>query len=336
MFRGVSQCPSRHRTPQIGDVVAKRFNPPPNWPQPPTGWTPPPGWTPDPTWAPAPTGWSLWVDDGPTDAYGIEDADARQAPGYGASPEDDNPGKRRKWPFVVGAVAAMVVFAQCTGGSQDSAETLTTNQSPAAAEPAEAVVEPPLEDDANEAEAPEDQPSSPTPEPVAEVVPEAPAGSGYGDYPEDQRTFLDLVTTAQATARTAENDMQVASAKATRDAGVCSLLPGRTVSSWTGKLVELDANGDGKGILAVELAEDVEVATWNNFLSDAGDNTLIEPDSPVFAAAASLAEGEIVQFSGELLSGFDHDCLKDSRMTLRGGVEDPRFVFRFSEVAAAE
>jgi hypothetical protein len=43
--------------------MARRYNPPPNWPQPPSGWTPPAGWQPDPAWGPPPSGWQLWVDD---------------------------------------------------------------------------------------------------------------------------------------------------------------------------------------------------------------------------------------------------------------------------------
>lgn len=46
--------------------MARRYNPPPNWPPPPTGWEPEPGWTPDPGWPPTPPGWQLWLDDIPT------------------------------------------------------------------------------------------------------------------------------------------------------------------------------------------------------------------------------------------------------------------------------
>jgi hypothetical protein len=43
--------------------MARRFNPPPNWPTPPEGFTPEPGWKPDPSWPPPPEGWQLWVDE---------------------------------------------------------------------------------------------------------------------------------------------------------------------------------------------------------------------------------------------------------------------------------
>ena len=47
--------------------MARRFNPPPNWPAPPPGVTPPPGWQPDPSWPPPPPGWQLWIEE-PTTA----------------------------------------------------------------------------------------------------------------------------------------------------------------------------------------------------------------------------------------------------------------------------
>lgn len=50
--------------PGIGDTIAMRFNPPPNWPPVPPGWTPPAGWQPDPSWPPPPQGWPLWVPEG--------------------------------------------------------------------------------------------------------------------------------------------------------------------------------------------------------------------------------------------------------------------------------
>ncbi|GAA3708671.1 hypothetical protein GCM10022204_28470 [Microlunatus aurantiacus] len=42
-------------------ALARRFNPPPNWPAAPDGWVPPPGWQPDPAWGPPPPDWPVWV-----------------------------------------------------------------------------------------------------------------------------------------------------------------------------------------------------------------------------------------------------------------------------------
>ena len=42
-------------------ALARRFNPPPNWPPAPANWTPPPSWQPDPAWEAPPPGWELWT-----------------------------------------------------------------------------------------------------------------------------------------------------------------------------------------------------------------------------------------------------------------------------------
>lgn len=53
--------------------MARRFNPPPNWPIAPD-WTPPPGWEPDPAWPEPPDGWQLWADDGDRFLRGLKRA----------------------------------------------------------------------------------------------------------------------------------------------------------------------------------------------------------------------------------------------------------------------
>ncbi|MEV0798398.1 excalibur calcium-binding domain-containing protein [Kribbella sp. NPDC050281] len=55
----------------------RKFNTPPDWPDPPTArWRPPRRWRPNESWPPAPAGWSFWVDErgrrvrGPFGRYG--------------------------------------------------------------------------------------------------------------------------------------------------------------------------------------------------------------------------------------------------------------------------
>jgi hypothetical protein len=237
--------------------------------------------------------------------------------------------KRKKWPWIVGIVVVLLVILSQCGGSDDEVAAAPPSESVASAEPSSqaSAEEEAAEEPAAQDPAPADESQAPEPAPAPEPV------SGYGEFPADEAQFVSLVTTAQQAVDGAENDMQIAAAKATRDSGICSLIPARTVSGWTGKVIEVGANGEGKGILTVEVAPEVEIGTWNNFLSDALDETLIEPSSPVFTSAATLTEGQIVRFSGEFIGGTDPDCLRESSLTLRGGVEDPSFIFRFSEVS---
>jgi hypothetical protein len=107
------------------------------------------------------------------------------------------------------------------------------------------------------------------------------------------------------------------------------------VNGWTGKLTNIDANGEGKGVLEIEIAKGVHIRTWNNAFSDIGDDTLIEPSSPVFASALALKKGQVLHFSGSFLDTTDDgECVRENSMTLNGKLQTPGFIFRFSEVGA--
>jgi hypothetical protein len=72
-----------------------------------------------------------------------------------------------------------------------------------------------------------------------------------------------------------------------RGPSLCALISGaHTVSNWSGIVKTVDSNGDGKCVLAVLIADDVSVTTWNNDLSDFRDHTLIEPESLLFDAVS--------------------------------------------------
>lgn len=165
------------------------------------------------------------------------------------------------------------------------------------------------------------------------AIPPAPADLVSTGRPADEAAFLVAVQSAREAFQSAPNDLARGAAKAQRRAGVCAALrSGMDVRNWTGTVRELGANGDGKGILTIEIGDDVELRTWNNFFSDAADETLIDPNSTVFAAASHLSKGDPVRFSGNLFPD-DVDCVKESSLGLAGSVEHPSYIMRFSAVA---
>jgi hypothetical protein len=97
--------------------MARRFNPPPNWPPPPEGWTPPPGWQPDASWGPPPKGWELWVKDGNWFA------------------------RHKILMGIFGLVAALLAIAVMTGDS-GGGKTETTSQGPGTTAPSPAATQP--------------------------------------------------------------------------------------------------------------------------------------------------------------------------------------------------
>jgi hypothetical protein len=150
--------------------------------------------------------------------------------------------------------------------------------------------------------------------------------------PNEQSRFVEIVRQAQQEARRADTAMQKGGVKLRRDRELCALLPEREVSNWIGRVTKIDANSDGKGVLALEIAPDVQVQTWNNALSDVLDKTLIPPGSDVFLAASALKKGQTIAFSGRFLPGSEGDCLREASMTLNGKLASPEFIFQFDRV----
>jgi uncharacterized protein YecT (DUF1311 family) len=162
----------------------------------------------------------------------------------------------------------------------------------------------------------------------------APAWAQQSPQPPEQRRFLEIVAQAQQDFKRADNAMQKGGAKQRRESALCKLLPEREVSGWTGKVTTIDANSDGKGVLGIEIAPNVQVKTWNNAFSDMLDKTLIDPASEVFQAASALKKGQTISFSGRFLPGTEGDCLREGSMTLSGKISSPEFIFQFDAVGS--
>ncbi len=158
------------------------------------------------------------------------------------------------------------------------------------------------------------------------------AADPYFDYPEDQREFIKIVTNAQQQSKSAANDMQRGGAKSQRDSALCALLSSTRVQGWRGTLAKISSNSDGFGVLAVKIAPDVTVKTWNNSFSDSRSGTLIPPGTPLFNKASGMSVGQSVKFSGNFFSGDSGDCIREGSLSLRGKLEDPDFIFRFENL----
>jgi hypothetical protein len=152
--------------------------------------------------------------------------------------------------------------------------------------------------------------------------------------PADQRSWLRAVTEAQKAAEGA-TEVQVVSLRKERGKAMCrSLGSDLAVSDWIGTVtnVETTLGGDG-GVLTVALARDVSVSTWNNGLSDLGDDTIIDPDSPLYEDLGRLKPGDEVVISGNFMA-HDGNCVRDMNLLDVDGVTQPEFVFRFTSIKA--
>jgi hypothetical protein len=149
--------------------------------------------------------------------------------------------------------------------------------------------------------------------------------------PADQAAFVQAVQNGQAETKKAQNDMQKGGIKAARDKQMCSALKGMRANDWVGQIQTVDSNSDGKGVLSIQIAQDIIVKTWNNSISDSGDNTLLTPGSDLFVKVSGFKRNDYVKFSGSFFID-ESDCIKESSLTLDGKLEDPEFIFKFTSV----
>ncbi|HCA9741444.1 TPA: hypothetical protein MYK25_000819 [Klebsiella pneumoniae] len=152
--------------------------------------------------------------------------------------------------------------------------------------------------------------------------------------PSDEAEFVTIVSQAQEAIKSSTNDMQVGGVKARRDADLCKLITDTSINGWLGKVEDIGANSDGKGVISLELADGITLKTWNNSFSDGRDNTLIESGTDVFEAASSLKNGDIVRFSGDFIAD-KSSCLREASLSLRGKISSPEFIFRFRNITKA-
>jgi hypothetical protein len=147
-----------------------------------------------------------------------------------------------------------------------------------------------------------------------------------------QDQFVAAVVAAREAYRAGANDMAKGAARPARAKAICNTLIGPTVQNWTGRVATLSSNGDGLGVLSVQIGPDVWVTTWNNAISDYADKTLISPNSNVFSKAVALTVGQYVVFSGRFIADLRVDCVRERSVTIDGSMTSPEYIFRFSDI----
>lgn len=150
-------------------------------------------------------------------------------------------------------------------------------------------------------------------------------------FPDNQSQFVSKIVTHREDYRSAQNDLAKGATRISRKQEICRIVNDTTNGEWAGVVDTLSSNGDGYGVLAVKIAPDILLKTWNNSLSDLGSGTLIEPGSDIHTTAAQLAVGDHVKFTGTFLSD-DIDCITESSLTLDGSMTAPEFIVRFRSI----
>jgi len=171
-------------------------------------------------------------------------------------------------------------------------------------------------------------------EPTAKKNPTAPKAPDI-PVPAKQEAFSQAVTKFYQPYNEAPNDLKKSVLRTNRKSEIKTVLgSARSFKEWIGKINTLQTTGDGKAVLSIKLlGSGVQLKTWNNGLSDIGDDTLIKQSSSLFATIAELKVGSRVKISGSFIKS-TQDYVRESSMSEHGSMTDPEFIVKFKSVSA--
>jgi hypothetical protein len=153
-----------------------------------------------------------------------------------------------------------------------------------------------------------------------------------GDIPQDQKQFIEIVERFHGAYTQADNDKAKDATRLQRAKAICAAIRTPLVQNWTGTVFKVSSNREDKGVLELTLSTHVRITTWNDALADVGDHTLIDPKSPLYDQTVLLKKNQEVLFSGSFIPD-PTDCFRETSITLSGSMDEPEFLFRFSDIA---
>jgi len=153
-----------------------------------------------------------------------------------------------------------------------------------------------------------------------------------GDMPQDQKQFIDIIERFDRAYAQADSDIAKDATRLQRAKAICAAVRTPAVHNWTGTVFKVSSSREGKGVLELTLSAHMRITTWNESIADIGDNTLIDPKTPLFDQAVLLKKNQQVLFSGSFIPD-STDCFRETSMTLSDSMDQPEFLFRFGDVS---
>jgi len=230
---------------------------------------------------------------------------------------------QKKWFKITAGIFAVIVLIGIFTDSEDAAvqetaSTQTQSSTAGSEEPAPAPSPSPSETVVEVQEEVEE------PSKVEEVASSSAMPAGQAEFIAFVNEYSDLYMAATT-------DLQEANIRNQRRQALCDLVPNRSISNWIGSVKTVGGNSDGDAYIDIEIAPGINIKTWNNRLSDIGDNTLIPPSDSMYETLLALEKRDSVTFSGTFL-GTSRECLRTSNATEVFDMTRPDFVFKFSSI----
>ncbi|NTB99099.1 zinc ribbon domain-containing protein [Agrobacterium tumefaciens] len=151
--------------------------------------------------------------------------------------------------------------------------------------------------------------------------------------PERQTSFIAAISDYKTRFDAAGNELQQSVLRDERRMAILKAVGGQLrAEGWLGTLLKLETNGDGNAIVIVRVAPNIDLATWNNAMSDILHSTLIEKGTPLYASLVNMSAGDRVKVSGNFIRA-EADGLFEQSITIRGAMTAPEFLFKFTDIS---
>ena len=150
--------------------------------------------------------------------------------------------------------------------------------------------------------------------------------------PLSQLRFVDITIEHREHFQKAINEIQQSQARERRKLDFERLFANSLmVAGWVGSIADITTTTDGMAAISINIADRIQLKTWNNKLSDLDSQTLISKDSDLYRYLSDLKQGDEVIFSGTLLKSRD-DHVNESSLTIEGSMNSPEFIIKFTNI----
>lgn len=157
--------------------------------------------------------------------------------------------------------------------------------------------------------------------------------SAAAPLPEQQASFIAAISDYKKRFGSAGNELQQSVLRDERRMAILKVVGGQLrADGWSGTLRTLETNRDGNAVVTVRIAPNVDLATWNNAISDVLHSTLIEKGTPLYASLVNMSAGDKVKVSGNFIRA-EADGLYEQSITIRGAMTAPEFLFKFTDIS---
>lgn len=165
------------------------------------------------------------------------------------------------------------------------------------------------------------------------AVPTSAIKSTASPLPEQQASFIAAISDYKTHFDSAGNELQQSILRDERRMAILKALGGQLrAEGWSGTLRKLETNNDGDAVVTVRVASNIDLATWNNAISDVLHSTLIEKGTPLYATLVNMSVGDKVRVSGNFIRA-EADGLFEQSITIHGAMTAPEFLFKFTDIS---